>query len=524
MHKKIICIVILSMFLLTTTGISAFRTKTGILNLGTPPEEEWSKTFGGTGDDYGWFVEQTADGGYIIVGKTDSSGGDNDVWLIKTDSNGNKLWDKTFGSLNDEEGISGQQTSDGGYIIAGQISYSSKGGLLDIWLIKTDADGNKEWDKTIGGLLWKLVSSIRQTSDGGYIIVGDKGIPYNIFLIKTDSNGNKLWERTYGGINDDVGYSVQQTTDGGYIITGLEATIVDTDVLLIKTDEDGNKLWERNFGKVTDNEEGMSVQQTSDGGYIIAGITVPLFTGNPDAWLIKTDSNGNIEWDKTFGGANLDIFFSVQQTTDSGYILAGTTDSFGNGDIDVWLVKTDSNGNKLWDKTFGGPEWEYGWCVQQTSDGGFIIIGTTTSFGAGESDAWLIKMPDFENQRPESMSINGPSSGIPDETIEFTLSAIDPDGDKVYYYIDWGDCTVDEWIGPYTSGENIVVSHTWTKRGTYNIKAKAEDIYGGESDWDTLTVTMPRNKAINTPFLNWLQSYLNMFPILILLLQQLGLQ
>ena len=268
------------------------------------PEEEWGKTFGGTDYDRSYSVQQTSDGGYIIAGTTESYGaGNGDFWLVKTDSNGNKQWDKTFGGTNIDGASSVQQTSDGGYILAGYTgSYGA--GNFDFWLVKTDSEGNKEWDRTFGGTSRDEAYSVQQTSDGGYIITGSTEIGgYDFWLVKTDSNGNKQWNATFGGISWDVAHSVQQT---------------------------------------------------SDGGYIFAGYTGSYGAGFTDAWLVKTDSEGHKVWDKTFGGANTDSADSVQQTSDGGYILAGNTYSYGAGRSDFWLVKTDSDGNKQWDKTFGG--------------------------------------------------------------------------------------------------------------------------------------------------------------------------
>ena len=258
----------------------------------------WTKTFGGSCKDYGTSVQQTDDD-YIISGYTCSYGaGGYDAWLIKTDSQGNTLWDKTFGGSNYDYGSSVQQTSDGGYIITGH-TYTSGAAGTDVLLIKTDSQGNKLWDKTFGGFNYNFGRSVQQTTDGGYIVAGTKTVSGNryIWLIKTDSQGNKLWDRTFGGSNGGEGESVQQTSDGGYIITGYTSSsgAGETNVWLIKTDSQGNKLWDRTFGGSND-DIGNSVQQTSDGGYIITGHTYSYSTGagESDVWLIKTDSNGNV--------------------------------------------------------------------------------------------------------------------------------------------------------------------------------------------------------------------------------------
>jgi len=293
-----------------------------------------------------------------------------------------ETWSKTY------DGMSVQQTSDGGYIILG-------GSSSDLLLIKTDDQGNKIWDRTFGGE--ESVSSdwsVQQTLDGGYIITCntwvylDEGL-MDLLLIKTDDQGNKIWDRTFGGEEFDEGESVQQTPDGGYIITGWTRSFGagSSDLWLIKTDGQGKKLWERTFGGA-DWDEGYSVQQTLDGGYIITGSTASFGAGYGDLWLIKTDVQGKKLWERTFGGAEDDEGKSVQQTPDGGYIIMGSTESFGEGSGDLWLIKTDEQGNKIWDRTFGGEEYDWGKSVQQTPDGGYIITGGTSSFG---DDLWLIK-------------------------------------------------------------------------------------------------------------------------------------
>jgi hypothetical protein len=358
--------------------------------LAQAPDTLWTKTFGETDYEVGNSVQQTSDGGYIVAGTTSSFGsGYNDVWLIKTNASGDTLWTKTFGGTDHEVGNSIQQTVDGGYIVAGYTS-SFGAGERNVYLIKTNSSGYTLWTKTYGG--W-AGNSVQQTSDGGYIIAGTSGFPQfdsNVYLIKTDSSGDTLWTKTFGGNGSDMGSSVQQTSDGGYIVAGHKVIFEGyTDIYLIKTDSSGDTLWTKTFGGIF-GDECNSVQQTSDGGYIVAGFTHSFGAGQGDVYLIKTDSSGDTLWTRTFGGIVQDEGYSVQQTSDGGYIVAGFTNGYFSED--VYLIKTDSSGDILWTKTLGGIVRDVGHSVQQTSDGGYIVAGFTYSFGAGEGDVWLIKV------------------------------------------------------------------------------------------------------------------------------------
>ncbi|MCD4846304.1 MAG: hypothetical protein K8R25_17645 [Methanosarcinales archaeon] len=425
--------------------------------------EQWSKTIGGTERDCAYSIQQTSDGGYIITGETYSYSSDywSDFWIVKTDSNGNEQWNKTFAEYYDEEACSVQQTTDGGYIIAGSTDWYSTGGY-DFSLKKIDSNGNEQWNKTFGGSNGDFAYSVQQTTDGGYIIAGYT-YPYgadksDFCLVKTDSNGNEQWNKTFGGINSDSANTVQQTTDDGYIIAGRTYSygVGYGNFWVVKTDLNGNEQWNKTFGG-TAWEDASSVQQTTDGGYIIVGYTYSYGAGCGDSWLVKTDSNGNEQWNKTFGGTNRDWANSVQQTIEGGYIFAGSTCSYGAGYSDSWLVKTDSNGNEQWNETFGGTAWEEASSVQQTIDGGYIIAGYTSSYDVNEGDFWLVKTDLNGNEQ-----WNKTFGGIYEDKASSVQQTTDG-GYIIAGYIHYDAGMADSWLVKTDSNGNKQWDKTFTK-------------------------------------------------------------
>jgi hypothetical protein len=457
---------IILVFLLGSVGLSAQRIDTA-----------WTRTFGGSGYEEGRSVQQTTDRGYIIVGYTESYGaGGRDVYLIKTDSLGDTLWTKTFGGSSNDEGYSVWQTDDGGYIVAG-CTHSYGAGNADVYLIKTDSLGDTLWMKTYGGARWENGRSVQQTIDGGYIVAGETDSygagAYDVYLIKTDSLGDTLWTKTFGGSNFDWGNSVRQTNDGGYIVavTSWDRPYPNN-VYLIKTDILGKMLWTRASRR--DSGHG-SVQQTTDGGYIVAGGISSRFR---DVYLIKTNPSGDTLWTKTFGGINYDCGYSVQQTDDEGYIVAGVTNSYGAGYDDVYLIKTDSLGNSLWTKTFGGSHDDYGYSVQQTNDGGYIVTGYTKSFGAGEADVYLIKVELFPG-----IIVTSPNGGEAlkvDSAYDITWRSYQTSGGvKIEYSLNNGI----DWTEIIASTPDDG-SHPWNTPDTmsYNCLVRISDTNGSLSD------------------------------------------
>jgi predicted secreted protein len=306
----------------------------------------WSKTYGGAGDDTArGETIQTSDGGYAILGETKSFGaGGSDFWLFKTDVDGDMQWNKTYGGALDEVSGDMYQTTDGGYALAG-TTYSFGAGGEDFWLVKTGADGGAYWAKTYGGTGDERAYVMVQTSDGGYALAGytdSFGAGSNdTWLVKTDASGTMQWNKTYGGTGADGAIDIIESSDGGYVLTGYTGSFGGVFlVYLVKTDASGNMQLEAAYG-ATFLEVGIHVIQTADGGYAMAGYN---YANGQDFILIKTDADGTLEWETTYGGTGFETAYALLQASDGGYVLTGSTGSYGAGGTDIWLVKTDELG------------------------------------------------------------------------------------------------------------------------------------------------------------------------------------
>ena len=345
----------------------------------------WQKTFGGKDNDGASSIQQTTDGGYIIAG---DKGGD--VYILKLNSKGEIEWQKTFGAKDYDEANSIQQTADGGYIVAGD-----KGG--DVYILKLNSKGEVEWQKTFGGEGIAGAFSIQQTKDGGYIVAGLTE-PFgseeaDVYILKLNSKGEIDWQKTFGDQVVDQANSIQQTKDGGYIVAGVTGSFGfgEQDAYILKLNSKGEIEWQKTFGG-DGFDIATSIQQTTDGGYIAAGWTESFGSGEYDAYVLKLNSKGEVEWQKTFGGKDYDEANSIQQTTDGGYIVAGWTKSFGSGGADVYILKLNSKGEVEWQKTFGGGDSDGAFSNLQTTDGGYIVAGWTWSFGSGGADVYILKL------------------------------------------------------------------------------------------------------------------------------------
>jgi hypothetical protein len=393
----------------------------------------WQKSLGGSESDVAYSIKQTSDSGYIVAGYTESNDsdvtvyhGNRDYWIVKLNNTGSIQWQKSFGGTDIDAPHEIHQTMDGGFIVAGysisnDIDVTGNHGQEDYWIVKLNSSGILQWEKSLGGSNEDRAYSVYQTNDGGYIVAGSvKSIDGDItfhhggiavqndfWIVRLDSVGTILWQKSLGGGSMDIAYSIQQTTDGGFIVagstnsadgdvTGFHGTTTYADVWVVKLNNTGVIQWQKALGG-TRNDYAYYIRQTTDGGYIVAGNSssndgdVTLHWGSfvdSDVWIVKLDSIGAITWQKTFGGTDTDISNIVIQTSDGGYIVAGYTSSSDgdltglhgiNFDYDYWIIKMDASGNMQWQKLVGGTSNDVARSIVQTYDQSYIVAGYSSS-------------------------------------------------------------------------------------------------------------------------------------------------
>lgn len=424
-------IIILVSFLINTSYITA-----------QTPTLQWQKTLGGTLEDMASTIIQTSDGGYLTVGYSYSSDGNvtlnhgvQDYWVVKLNATGTIEWQKSLGGSDEDTPTSVVQTTDGGYVVAG-FTASTDGdvtgnhGEYDYWVVKLNSTGTILWQKTYGGTNNDMAYSIAPTSDSGFIVAGlttsydgdinDNNGGGDVWIVKINSSGVLQWQKTLGGTSSDQAKSISQTADGGYVMAGktysndldVSGNHGDYDFWVVKLDSAGTIQWQKALGG-TNEDEAISIIKTTDGGYAVAGIIYSNASngnitgqhGEHDFWVVKLNSLGTIQWQRPLGGSNSDRGYSIVQTNDGGFVVAGSCQSY-NGDVvtgnndngGVWLVKLNAAGVVQWQKPFGGSEYEEAFSLIKTTDGGFAVAGFTysndgdVSGNHGDSDFWILKL------------------------------------------------------------------------------------------------------------------------------------
>lgn len=470
-------------------------------------EIAWEVNYGGSGGDYARAMQFTRDGGYVIAGRSASSDGDvggnhagADVWVIKLDSTGSLEWENNYGGTEHDYAEAVQPASDGGYVVAG-YSYSSDGDLSDnngesdYWLIKLDSEGNLEWENNYGGLSDDQAYAVQLTADDGYIMagytnssggdVGSNERGENCWVLKLDQEGNIEWTNHYGGYDIDRAHAVQPAADGGYIVAGYsyssDGDVSDNngsaDYWVIKLDDSGNLEWENNYGG-SSNDIARALQATSDGGCVVTGYSVSAdgdigdANGGADAWVIKLDNAGNLEWENSYGGSATEIAYAIQAASDEGYLMTGYAQS-SDGDVsdnqggsDYWLVKLDQEGNIEWEDNYGGDDDDLAHAVRPAADGSYAISGHSASSNGdvggnnGNMDYWILK-------------IDPPSTGIASHNFGSDFRVYpNPAGGPVM--VELGEKYRKVKAGVYNNSGQKVYSRNYGNTDTFTLKLHNE--------------------------------------------------
>ena len=380
--KQILCLLVL----LTVLGSVCVVSSQGY--------EQWSVDIGGEDTENFKAIKETSDNGFIIVGYVESfTTDDKAVYLVKTDSMGEIEWSHSYGDAQDDEGNDVIQTTDGGYLVSGYTkSYGA--GLTDVWLIKTDSTGEIQWEQVIGGAKNDVANSVIALENGEYVVVGSTSSygagSSDCWLLKTSSEGEILWNMTLGGTSYDNGHDIISVDDGLLIIGETSSYGAGwNDFWLVKLDMDGVASWNKTYGGSL-NDAGKSIIATDD-GYLLAGTSESFGDNLPEGYIVKVDSSGELQWENNYGGASDDYLESVTIYPDTGYLCVGYTLSTGTGESDVWLFSINNDGELLEESFYGGALRDRMYDIIPTSDDGYIIAGFTWSFGTS-GNGYLIKL------------------------------------------------------------------------------------------------------------------------------------
>ncbi|MCK5125106.1 MAG: T9SS type A sorting domain-containing protein [candidate division Zixibacteria bacterium] len=396
----------------------------------------WAVNFGGKYNESTGGIDRLATGDFILCGSTYSYGaGEYDIYVIKTDSVGTVLWDETFGDTATEYGNDIQKTSDNGFIISGSTN-STGAGKRDLYLLKIDSVGNELWSKTYGGTSHEDGHSVQELYDKGFIVCGTTesfGTGTDIYLLRTDSLGDTLWTKTYGGSNGESGAEVRVTSDSGFIMIGNTGSYGTgySSIYVVRTDSIGDTVWTATYGNDRA-DMGAAIELTNDNGFILGGTTVLDGENYYDAYAVKIDSLGVLEWDSTYGGSYEDRIYSIKTTPDGGYIFGGITDNGGARKMDIMMLKTDAAGATEWSNSIGGDESDYCRSVILDGQNDYFALGYSYSASTGGSDMYLAKIQragatavdDYQPLLPNdlyTLSQNYPNPFNLSTQIDFTL-------------------------------------------------------------------------------------------------------
>ncbi|RJP77403.1 MAG: T9SS C-terminal target domain-containing protein [Candidatus Zixiibacteriota bacterium] len=355
----------------------------------------WTRTFGGPMDDDACALLPTPGGGFQLGGFTNSFGQFGDMWLVLTDAQGDSLWSHTYGGAEGERINALVACSDGGCLLVGETeSYGA--GDRDIWLVRTNGQGQALWTRTYGGVDFDQVAAGLATGDNGFLVAGTRGIVVNqeydenLWLLKLNADGDTLWSRTYGGSYADWSSALIETPDAGYLLIGGTYSFGAgwNDAWILKLNSQGDSLWSRTYGG-WNGDQIYGAVPTADGGFLLAGETDSFGAGDRDVWLVKINAQGDTIWTRTFGESMYDAARAVIATGNEHYLVGGFTQTAAAGSMQMWLIKIDAQGDSLWSRTVGGIGIDMAFALQQAPNGDYLLAGLTTSWGAGEGDMML---------------------------------------------------------------------------------------------------------------------------------------
>ncbi len=453
-----------------------------ILNRADPPTTLWSQTFGTTNSEDARDLVECSSGGFAFVGEIQVSGHGTDVWLVRTDNNGNQLWNRTFGGTYSEDGKALTECSDGGFAITG---YKYSGGLYpDLWLIRTNSTGHEQWNQVFDVYATDVGNDVIECSGGGFAVIGttqNTSHTYNFLLLRTDATGNHLWNQSFGYAGSERGYSIVEASSGGFALAGSKY-VGNTDMWLVRTDASGNHQWNKTYGGPY-GEACNELVECSDGGFALTGYAYNTDTGDDDYWLVRTDAAGVHQWNQSYHGLSEDEAKGLVECSDGGFALIGSGGYVDEeirrggcqkgkwaGEEDMWLVRTDASGNHVWNQSFGGTNDDDGRAIVSCSDGGFALAGITMSYGAGNYDAWLVRVgqgnlpPTWVETPTDQVAI----AGMP---FLYDLEATDPEGSLDSWWLnDTTNFAID--------AEGEITNAAVLEEGSYGLQVSVNDSYG----------------------------------------------